>query len=63
MTTTFDHDKYDAAPAEELGRMILSWAKIPPGDVDAIAQFIEAVQNSSIPDAARDFGHAVKGGR
>lgn len=59
----FDHDRYDAKDAEELGRMILSWSKIMPVEKDAIAAFIEAVQHSSIPEAAGEVGHAIMGSK
>ena len=57
--TTFDHYRYDAKPAEELGRMLLSWAKIKPSDRDGIRAFTDALQHSSIPEAAGEVGYSI----
>jgi len=57
--TAFDQDRYDAKSAEELGRMLLSWAKIRPSDKVGIRDFIDALQHSSIPEAAGEVGYSI----
>ena len=57
--TALDQDSYDAKAAEELGRMVLSWSGIEPGDACGVREFLKAVEHSSIPEAAGEVGFSI----
>lgn len=56
--TVADFHKDDIA---RVGRMVLGWSKIKPSDKAAVSTFIDALDKSSVPEAAGDIGFAITG--